>query len=154
MKFVCHFCKETTIESDQISKLINGYQSTFKVTIVKRILTLFKLRVSWNYVYGPLYDCLYACLIVWLFFLYPINVKKVEPIGPYFVGDLTLPEGRFTDHQNWRKKFLKNVDFFENALIRKKSAQTLKWIKIWLTFRVIVKSLNYLQEKGPRALKA
>ena len=104
LKFVCHFCKETTIENDQISKLINEYQSTFKVTIVKRTLPLFKLRVSWNYVCGPLYDCLYACLIVWVFFFVSNKRQKGRTDRTKFCGGPHITPGKVYESLKLEKK--------------------------------------------------
>ena len=67
--------------------------------------------------------CLSVCL-------YPINVKTAEPIGPIFLWDITWPQGRFMNDQNFKYlspskfvfikflKILKINDFFcENRRI-------------------------------------
>ena len=40
-----------------------------------------------------------ACLSVCL---YPINVKTAEPIWPKFLWDITCPQGRFMNDQNFK----------------------------------------------------
>ena len=48
--------------------------------------------------------CLGVCL-------YPINVERLNRLGPNCVWDLTLPQGRFMFAQNFKKLCLKLFDF-------------------------------------------
>ena len=62
-----------------------------------------------------------VCLSVWGFVcLYPINVKTAEPIGPKFLWDLTWPQGRVMNDQNFKNLCLKVFYFWKIFKMRKK----------------------------------
>ena len=58
-------------------------------------------------------------------FLYPINVKTAEPIGPTFLWDLAWPQGKFLDDRIFKNlpqtkfyfwKFWKSTIFFNRRI--------------------------------------
>ena len=63
--------------------------------------SIYKFGLSW---------CLFVCLFVCL---YPINVKTAEPIGPYFLWDITWPQGRFMDDQIFKNLPQSKFDFWK-----------------------------------------
>ena len=53
--------------------------------------------------------CLSVCLFVCMD---TINVKTAKPIGPIFVCDLTWPQGRFMNDQNFKNLSQTKFDFY------------------------------------------
>ena len=46
--------------------------------------------------------------------------KRLNRLRPNFVWDLTGPQGRFMDAQNYKKLYLKKLDFCEILKVREK----------------------------------